>query len=103
MGAKSSMSAWSRVSRFTELETGEGTEGPASPRRRRSDERREGELCGRTEHCGAVGRAIVSKEANAMPGNLLILLPVFRLPSDFAGRVGFVAAIEVHRARKLEV
>lgn len=38
-----------------------------------------------------------------MPGNLLILLPVFRLPSDFAGRVGFVAAIEVHRARKLEV
>lgn len=38
-----------------------------------------------------------------MPGNLLILLPGFRLPSDFAGRVGFVAAIEVHRARKLDV
>jgi hypothetical protein len=38
-----------------------------------------------------------------MPGNLLILLPGFTLPRDFAGRVGFGAAIEVHRARKLEV
>ncbi len=74
MGAKSSVSAWSRVSRFTEFETGEGTEGPASPRRRRGTEgpasprrRRGGEwpACGlivRPKNSGAVGRAIASQE-----------------------------------------
>ena len=78
MGAKSSVSAWSRVSRFTEFETGEGPEGPASPRRRRGGEWPECGLIVRAKNSGAVGRAIVSKEANAMPGNLLIRLPNLR-------------------------
>lgn len=33
-----------------------------------------------------------------MPGNLLIPLPGFTLPPDFARRVGFVAAIDEYRA-----
>lgn len=70
MGAKSSVSAWSRVSRFTEFETGEGTEGPASPRRRRGGEWPECGLIVRAKNSGAVGRAIASKEAQTLPGNL---------------------------------
>ncbi len=37
-----------------------------------------------------------------MPGNLLIPLPGFTLPPDFASRVGFVAAVEEHREQQSE-